>query len=55
MDNFLRLQSYQKSGSDTLAGCVANKTNRAIHVTDPSLKGKQIHEIHPVKLGGNRQ
>jgi RHS repeat-associated protein len=31
----------------------ANKANRAMHVADPSLAGKQIHEIKPVKFGGS--
>jgi len=31
----------------------ANKANRAIHASDPSLKGLQMHEIQPVKFGGN--
>jgi hypothetical protein len=32
---------------------LANKTNAAIHKANPQLKGLQIHEINPVKLGGN--
>lgn len=31
----------------------ANNANRAIHRKNPSLKGKEIHEIHPVKFGGS--
>lgn len=31
----------------------ANNANRTIHAADPSLAGKQIHEIQPVKFGGN--
>ena len=31
----------------------ANAANRAIHQADPSLAGQQIHEVQPVKFGGN--
>ena len=31
----------------------ANSTNRSLHNTDPSLAGKQIHEVQPVKFGGS--
>gem|GEM_PF-3300476 len=31
----------------------ANSANAALHRTDASLKGLQIHEIHPVKFGGS--
>ncbi len=31
----------------------ANNANRAAHRADPSLAGKEIHEIQPVKLGGS--
>ena len=31
----------------------ANQANRKMHSGDPSLVGKQIHEIHPVKFGGD--
>ncbi len=31
----------------------ANNANRAAHRADPSLAGKQIHEIQPVKFGGS--
>ena len=31
----------------------ADKANTAIHKADPSLKGWQLHEIQPVKFGGN--
>lgn len=31
----------------------ANNANTALHRKDPELKGKQIHEIHPVKFGGS--
>lgn len=31
----------------------ANQANRGLHKADPSLAGKQIHEIQPVKFGGN--
>lgn len=31
----------------------ANNANRAMHKADPLLKGKQIHEIQPVKFGGS--
>jgi hypothetical protein len=37
----------------TTARNSANKANAAIHKTDPNAKGKQIHEIHPVKFGGS--
>ena len=30
----------------------ANNANRSIHRKNPSLKGREINEIHPVKLGG---
>jgi RHS repeat-associated protein len=31
----------------------ANNANAALHRIDPGLKGKQIHEIQPVKFGGS--
>ena len=31
----------------------ANSANRAMHRADDSLKGLQIHEVHPVKFGGS--
>jgi hypothetical protein len=31
----------------------ANNANKAIHKKDPSVNGKQIHEIKPVKFGGS--
>jgi hypothetical protein len=31
----------------------ANKENRAAHAANRSLSGKHIHEIHPIKFGGN--
>ncbi|GAB4191302.1 MAG: hypothetical protein Fur006_34290 [Coleofasciculaceae cyanobacterium] len=31
----------------------ANNANTALHKADPSLAGKQIHEIKPVKFGGS--
>jgi hypothetical protein len=31
----------------------ANQANQAMHRADPSLAGKQIHEVHPVKFGGS--
>ena len=31
----------------------ANLENRAIHASDPSFDGLQIHEVHPVKFGGD--
>jgi hypothetical protein len=31
----------------------ANAENRRLHRNDPSLKGKNIHEIQPVKFGGS--
>jgi hypothetical protein len=31
----------------------ANQVNRAMHRADPSLAGKSIHEIQPVKFGGS--
>ncbi|UKB85368.1 hypothetical protein LF887_07010 [Chryseobacterium sp. MEBOG06] len=30
-----------------------NNANRALHRTNPEFKGLQIHEIHPVKFGGD--
>lgn len=35
------------------ARAAANQANRAIHAADPTLNGLQIHEIQPVKFGGN--
>jgi hypothetical protein len=35
------------------ARLAANKANRKLHRQDPSLKGKQIHEIQTVKFGGS--
>jgi RHS repeat-associated protein len=32
---------------------VASRANRAMHRVDPSLVGKEVHEIHPVKFGGS--
>ena len=32
---------------------LANKTNANIHKNHPELKGKQLHEIHPVKFAGS--
>ena len=29
------------------------RSNKAAQNADPSLKGKHIHEIHPVKFGGS--
>ena len=37
----------------TAARTVANNANRAMHRADPSLVGKEIHEIQPVKFGGS--
>ncbi len=37
----------------TTARNLASKTNAALHKANPRLKGLQIHEIHPVKFGGN--
>ena len=37
----------------TTARNLANKTNAALHRTNPQLKGLQIHEVHPVKFGGS--
>lgn len=31
----------------------ANNANRKIHRKDPRAKGKEIHEVHPVKFGGS--
>lgn len=31
----------------------ANSANRKIHRENPEFKGKQIHEVHPVKYGGS--
>ncbi|EQB90151.1 hypothetical protein M918_01325 [Clostridium sp. BL8] len=31
----------------------ANKANANIHKQNPSVKGMQIHEVHPVKFGGS--
>ena len=31
----------------------ANRTNETMHQADPSLAGKEIHEIKPVKFGGS--
>lgn len=35
------------------ARATANSANRAAHDIDPSLKGLQVHEITPVKFGGD--
>ena len=35
------------------ARAAANSANRSIHTADPSLAGKQIHEVQPVKFGGS--
>jgi hypothetical protein len=31
----------------------ADRANRAMHAADPSLDGLHLHEIQPVKFGGN--
>lgn len=31
----------------------ANRANAELHEADPNLKGKEIHEVHPVKFGGD--
>jgi hypothetical protein len=31
----------------------ANQANRKIHAAEPSLEGKQIHDVQPVKFGGD--
>jgi RHS repeat-associated protein len=31
----------------------ANAANRTLHAGDPSLAGKHLHEIHPIKFGGD--
>ena len=36
-----------------VARSTANSTNRGLHSANPSLAGKQIHEIQPVKLNGS--
>ncbi|HTN85272.1 MAG TPA: RHS repeat-associated core domain-containing protein, partial [Sorangium sp.] len=42
------------SGADYAAArSAANATNQALHAIDPTLNGFQIHEITPVKFGGN--
>lgn len=35
------------------ARALANKTNAKIHRARPELKGKEIHEIHPIKFNGS--
>lgn len=35
------------------ARAAADSANRALHAADPSLKGLDIHEVQPVKFGGN--
>ncbi|WP_437813338.1 RHS repeat-associated core domain-containing protein [Sorangium sp. So ce1078] len=35
------------------ARSAANYANQALHAADPTLRGLQIHEITPVKFGGN--
>lgn len=35
------------------ARSLANKANQAMHKADPSLAGKEIHEIQPIKFGGH--
>lgn len=35
------------------ARTAANNENAAIHRNNPALKGKDIHEVHPVKFGGS--
>jgi len=46
----LRLLEGQEYNSARQA---ANQANRAMHAADPSLAGKQIHEIKPVKFSGS--
>jgi len=36
-----------------LARKTANNANRLLHKANPEFKGMQIHEIHPVKFGGD--
>ena len=35
------------------ARAAANAENRALHRADPSISPQQIHEIQPVRFGGN--
>ncbi len=42
-----------EGGEYDAARDAANQANRAIHEADPTLAGKQIHEIQPVKFGGS--
>jgi RHS repeat-associated protein len=46
---FRLLQGAEKDAARN----AANNANRAAHRADPSLAGKQIHEIQPVKFGGS--
>lgn len=42
-----------KGSEYELARKIANNTNKLIHEAIPSLHGKAIHEINPVKFGGS--
>lgn len=35
------------------ARAAANTENHSMHINYPSLDGKQIHEVHPVKFSGS--
>jgi hypothetical protein len=42
-----------QGGEYNAARTAANSANRALRGADPSLVGKQIHEIQPIKFGGS--
>jgi len=42
-----------KGGKYNKSRNFANRVNARIHRKNPKLKGKHIHEIHPVKFGGS--
>jgi len=42
-----------EGGEYQAARKAANSANRKLHRSDPSLKGKQLHEVKPVKFGGS--
>jgi len=50
MRGFLRYVGIIRVAANRAA---ANSANRAIHQADPSISPQQIHEIQPIKFGGN--
>ncbi|PFE05273.1 hypothetical protein COE15_05615 [Bacillus cereus] len=52
-ESFHKLSSFTEIEEYNQARKAANSANRKIHRENPEFKGKQIHEIHPVRYGGS--